>query len=153
MSNKEKKQQNEISAFHRFVAKLGQSDEWVEVENRPEPEPDLLCLNNIDGRRAFELVSLTDESIAILLATGKKENNEPFSTADPSERIIRAKLNKKYQTSVLRIDLLIYTDGRIITPDDVIIPTIKPLFDDIAHPFYAIWFMGEFETRCLWCRL
>ena len=153
MSNKEKKQQEEKDAFLRFVAKLGQSDEWVAVENRPEPEPDLLCLHTIDGRRAFELVSLTDESIAIRLAAGEKANIEPFSTADPSGRIIRAKLNKRYQTSVFRIDLLVYTDGRIITPDDVIIPTIQPLFDNVPHPFDAVWFMGEFETRCLWSRL
>ncbi|WP_256080915.1 hypothetical protein [Massilia sp. YIM B04103] len=151
--NKGKKQHEEKEAFLRFVAKLGQREEWTVVENRPEPEPDLLCLHTTDGRRAFELVSLTDESIAIRLAAGAKASIEPFSTADPSERIIRTKLNKRYQTSILRIDLLIYTESRIITPDDVIIPTIQPLFDKIPHPFDAVWFMGEFETRCLWSRL
>ena len=75
---------------------------------------------------------------------------DAFSTYDPSERIVRKKLQKRYETTASHIELLIYSDGQIITPDDAIIPTIQPLFDSITHPFTHIWFMGEKETLCLW---
>ena len=104
----------------------------------------------MEGPIAFELVSLTDPMIAKLNAAGPKFFWGAFSTSDPSERIIRKKLHKSYETTARRIDLLVYTDGQLITPDDVIVPTILPWFDVIAHQFSCIWFMGEIETRCLW---
>lgn len=144
------KQQNEQYAFSRFVKRLGTQNEWMSIGSRPEPEPDLLCIHITNGPIAFELVSLTDPKIAEIQAAGEKARQEAFSTTDPSERIIRNKLKKSYRTSAHHIELLIYTDGQIITPDDVIIPTILPLIDAIPHPFKQVWFMGEFDTSCLW---
>ena len=144
------KQQNEQSAFTRFVGRLGTENEWVSISSRPAPEPDLLCIHVKDGAIAFELVSLTDPFIAKVQAAGAKAVQNAFSTSDPSERIIRNKLHKKYSTEASRIELLIYTDGQIITPDDAVIPTVLPWFDAISHPFKRVWFMGEYETRCLW---
>ena len=118
--------------------------------SRPEPEPDLLCINSSGKPVAFELVSLTDPEIAKVQAAGSKAHTSAFSTADPSERIVRNKLHKSYKTNARHIELLIYTDGQIITPDDAIIPTIEPWLSAIKHPFKHIWFMGEHETRCLW---
>jgi hypothetical protein len=144
------KQQGEQAAFAEFARRAGMSDVWVAVVSRPEPEPDLLCTHAVDGPIAFELVSLTDPAIAQVQAAGPKAWQDPFSTSDPSQRIVRNKLRKKYATSAKHIELLVYTDGQIITPDDAIIPTILPWFDAIAHPFRRIWFMGERSTCCLW---
>lgn len=123
---------------------------WLRVNSRPEPEPDLLCVHASDGEIAFELVSLTDPAIAEVQAAGGKARQDAFSTSDPSERIIRNKLHKKYTTLARRIELLIYTDGQIVTPDDAIILTISPLLDATTHPFSCVWFMGEFTTCRLW---
>ncbi len=144
------KQKSEQAAFARFVGRLGESDQWLSVSSRPEPEPDLLCIHATRGPVAFELVSLTDPSIAKIQAAGSKAWQEAFSTTDPSTRIVRNKLGKTYTSSARHIELLIYTDGQIITPDDMIVPTILPWFDAIAHSFSRIWFMGEVETRSLW---
>lgn len=144
------KQQNEQAAFHRFIERLGMQDKWLSITSRPPPEPDLLCKHTLDGLIAFELVSLTDPAIAKVQASGSKAIKYAFSTSDPSERIIRNKLEKHYSSDATNIELLVYTDGQIITTDDCIIPTVLPLFDAISHPFKRVWFMGEFETRCLW---
>jgi hypothetical protein len=120
------KQENEQAVFAKFVRCIGMENVWRSVSSRPEPEPDLLCVHASDGPIAFELVSLTDPTIAQVQAAGSKAHEDAFSTSDPSERIIRNKLRKKYTTSAKRIELLVYTDGQIITPDDAIIPTIRP---------------------------
>jgi hypothetical protein len=144
------KQRNEQAVFTRFINRLDRRLDWRELMSRPEPEPDLLCVHDQLGPIAFELVSLTDPEIAKVQAAGSKAYATAFSTSDPSERIIQSKLRKSYTTNASHIELLVYTDGQIITPDDAIIPTIQPWFDSIDHPFKRIWFMGEHETRCLW---
>ncbi|ADI29444.1 hypothetical protein [Methylotenera versatilis] len=144
------KQRNEQAAFARFIGRLGEENHWSRISSRPEPEPDLLCTHIEEGEIAFELVSLTDPLIAKVQAAGERARTDAFSTSDPSERIIRNKLHKTYKTNICRIELLIYTDGQIMTTDDEIIPTIQPWFDAIHHPFKRIWFMGQFETSCLW---
>ncbi len=144
------KQENEQVAFARFVRSMKMESVWLSVSSRPEPEPDLLCVHVSDGSIAFELVSLTDPAIAQVQAAGLKARQDAFFTSDPSKRIICNKLRKKYTTSAKRIELLIYTDGQIITPDDAIIPIIRPLFDATTHPFYCVWFMGELTTCRLW---
>lgn len=144
------KQKHEQITFERFVARLGTRSAWVSIESRPEPEPNLLCVHAVDGPIAFELVSITDPLIAQIQAAGPRASSGASSTVDPSERIIRKKLHKRYETDVPKIELLVYTDGRVITPDDVVIPTLVPWFDTIPHQFQRIWYMGELQTSCLW---
>jgi hypothetical protein len=132
------------------VRRMGTEREWSDVSSRPEPEPDLLCTHKIDGPIAFELLSLTDPELAEVQAAGTKARQEAFCTADPSVRIIRDKPKKKYKSSSQHMELLVYVTGRIITPDDVIVPTIVPWFDAIEHQFRRVWFMGEDATCRLW---
>jgi hypothetical protein len=144
------KQKNEQAVFEKFVLRSGARPDWLSIESRPEPEPDLLCHHVTAGPIAFELVSLTDQKIAEIQAAGTKAIQSAFFTSDPTERIIVKKLGRKCRTSASKITLLIYTDGQIITPDDVIIPTIIPLLDTIEHQFNHVWFMGEHETCLVW---
>lgn len=144
------KRANEQEVFYSFLKRQGMESEWTDVSSRPEPEPDLLCINSHGESVAFELVSLTDPQLARVLAAGPKAHTKAFFTSDPSEIIVRKKLGRSYKTAALHIELLIYTDGRIITPDDVLIPTIVPLLNGIRHPFRHVWFMGEHAIRRLW---
>jgi len=144
------KQQGEQAAFAKFMRRMGMESKWLRICSQPQGEPDLLCTHADDGLIAFELVSLTDSEIAKVQAAVSRSPNKAFWTLDSSARIIRNKLGKKYTTSARCIELLVYTDGQIITPDDSIIPTILPMFDAVAHPFKRVWFMGEHTTRCLW---
>jgi len=116
-----RKQQNEQAAFAEFVRRMGTQGDWLSVDSRPEPEPDLLCIH-VDGPVAFELVSLTDSVIAKVQAAGPKAYQDAFYTSDPAEEIIRKKLRKKYTTSAEHIELLIYTNRQIITPTDEVVP-------------------------------
>jgi hypothetical protein len=144
------KQQNEQQAFAEFVRRMEAQGDWLSVDSRPEPEPDLLCIHAEDGSVAFELVSLTDSTIARVQAARLNVCHDAFWTSDPSVQIIRNKLSKKYTTSAGRIELLVYTNGRIITTDDEIIEGILPWFDACDHPFARVWFMGECGARFLW---
>ena len=56
----------------------------------------------------------------------------------------------KTYTTTHPIELLVYSDGRLINPDDVIIPTITPILESRDGPFRRAWFMGEKTTCLLW---
>lgn len=143
-------QRSEQAAFAEFSRRTGTEGVWLSVSSQPVPEPDLLCTHATDGVVAFELVSLTDSAIAKVQAAGPTARQDAYWTSDPSDLIVRNKLQKKYKTSARQIELLVYTNGQIITPDDAIMPKVLPLFDAIAHPFKRVWFMGELVTCCLW---
>jgi hypothetical protein len=98
---------------------------------------------------AFELVNLCDPELAKVVAAGPNARTGAFSTSDPSARIVKNKLGKTYD-SQHPIELLIYADGPIITPDDVIIPTIRPILESADSTFRRVWFMGEKCTCLLW---
>lgn len=143
------KSTNERAAFLLFVERLGTKNDWSSVSSCEPPEPDLLCVHVANGPVAFELVRITDPNIAKIQGAGTNASQTAFSTSDPSMRIVIDKLKKQY-TTTNAIELLIYSEGQVITPDDVIIPTIAPWFDAIAHPFRRVWFMGEKQVLCLW---
>src|SRR5438093_899416 len=59
-----RKQQNEQAVFAEFVRRMEAQGDWLSIDSRPEPEPDLLCIHAEGRPIAFELVSLTDSTIA-----------------------------------------------------------------------------------------
>ena len=136
----------EIETLRRFISRSGTSLDASSIEKRSPPEPDLLCQGR-EGLVAFEIANLCDGEIAKVLAAGAKARTDAFYTADPSAGIVRAKLKKTYKINY-PIELLVYTDGRLITPDAVIIPTITPILQSRDGPYRRAWFMGE-ETTCL----
>ena len=83
------------------------------------------------------------------MAAGARARTDAFWTSDPSAKIVRNKLGKTY-TATHPIELLVYSDGRLITPDDVIIPTITPILESRDGPCRRAWFMGEKTTCLLW---
>jgi hypothetical protein len=138
----------EVEALRRFIARSGAALDPSTIEKRAPPEPDLLC-RGAEGPVAFELANLCDPEIAKVIAAGPRARTDAFSTADPSAAIVRKKLKRTY-TTTSPIELLVYTDGRLITPDDVIIPTIRPILESLDGPYRRAWFMGEEITCLLW---
>ena len=63
-------QQEEHDAFRQFIDCLQQAEFWLSITSRAPPEPDLLCEHETRGAIAFELVSLTDPTIAAIQAAG-----------------------------------------------------------------------------------
>lgn len=139
----------EVDIFQLFIARSQAAIDPLSIEKRNPPEPDLLCRHSTEGFVAFELANLCDSEIAKVIAAGPRARNDAFSTSDPSAEIVRKKLKKIYMTSH-PIELLVYSDGRLITPDDVIIPTITPILESRNGPYRRAWFMGEKATCLIW---
>ena len=99
----------------------------------------------------FELVEISDSRIAEILATGVNVSAGAIWTTDPTAKILTKKFKAKYVTSH-PISLLIYTNGALISTDDMIKPTIIELASVSSHPFLEIWFSGEESVELLWSK-
>lgn len=146
---RESKESAEKRAFIEFAYLMNEEDVWLSVENRKSPEPDLLCIHSEYGFVAFELVAITDPLIATIDADAYKGSESCFSTSDPTERIIRKKLTRKYVTDH-PIELLVYNDLLTITPDEIIKSKVIDWAGSKSHSFKKIWFKGEHSATCLW---
>ena len=133
MTSEQIKANREMRVFLEFIRKSE-----IEIdgapEGRPPPEPDILCKHRGRGFCAFELVELCDQEIAHTTAKLIDSGGGMafMCNEDPSAKLVRSKIEKKYQTNH-PIELLCYTGGRLVTPDDVIIPTIREIIE--AHGF------------------
>ncbi len=125
------KAHRELRAFHDFADRSALLIDPELVEKRDPPEPDILCRHLLEGWTAFELADLCDANIASRLNRTDGPVVEVFMTSDPSLAIVQKKLSKEYR-SAHPVELLVYSTGRIITPDDVIVPTIRPYVE--SHP-------------------
>jgi hypothetical protein len=139
MRSEQAKGAHEVEVFRRFIVAANLPIDAGSVEKRNPPEPDIRCNDAVGGHLAFELVELCDPTLAKAIAT---LSSEYIRTSDPSARIVSKKLRRNYETT-LPIELLCYTDGRIITPDDVIIPTVTPYLASWRHIFRRAWLFGH----------
>lgn len=146
MASEHTKGQIEIDVFLRFLELSQLPIDRNSVEKRFPPHPDLSCKHQSEGELAFELVEICDPRIAKLIA---KASEDYLRTSDPSASIISKKLRKKYKTDT-PIELLCYTAGRIITPDNVILPTIKPFLRSWRHTFRRAWLLGRKGVYVVW---
>ena len=143
------KEERERAAFADFVHRSPSGANWIRWESRPSPEPDLLCQHRTNGLIAFELVEISDSRIAEILSIGSKASTIAIWTEDPTAKIITKKLKAKYVTTH-PIILLVYTNGALISTDDMIKPTIIDLASTCSHPFHEIWLNGEESVELLW---
>lgn len=142
MNTEQEKAKNEIQVFLDFIACLNLQIDNASVEKRNPPEPDILCRHLEEGLIAFELVELCDSNIASAINKRNPPAVDCFYTSDPSIEVITKKMLKKYQSAYL-IELLCYTNDRLVTPDDVIIPTIIPYLECNSGQFRRVWFFGK----------
>lgn len=151
MSNEHQKSQVELAVFEDFVRFSGLPFDLSTVEKRVPPEPDLLCQLGEEGKVAFELVELCDPNLAKAFSDPAPDDGgvQYIRTADPSFRIVRGKLRKSYETPH-PVELLCYTAGRIITPPDVILPTIAPMLGLFRHTFRRAWLLANNRVHELW---
>jgi hypothetical protein len=149
MSSAAQKAASEREVFLRFVEMLGEATAWHSVTSREPPEPDLLCLNIERGNVAFELVAITDPQIAEVNAGHGRSPTGAYWTSDPTERIIRKKLGRQY-VSEYPIELLVYNDMLVITPEDSIVEIAVAWLGSKEHIFTRAWFMGEHEAQLIW---
>lgn len=144
-----KKASVERDIFAAFARRLGEQEFWTSIESKGPPKPDLICQHRTFGAIAFELVAITDPQLAEINAGRKRYCGQGLWTEDPTQRIIRKKLSRKYE-SEHPIELLIYSDSLVITPDAIIMETAANWLGSKEHPFRRAWFMGESETCKIW---
>lgn len=146
MYSEQAKGADEIKVFLRFLQAVDLPITASSIEKRDPPEPDIRCVHATDGAVAFELVEICDPNLAKAIAA---RSEAYIRTSDPSARIISKKLRRKYTTN-LPIELLCYTNGRVITPDNVIIPTVAPYLQSWRHVFRRAWLLGRKRAYELW---
>jgi hypothetical protein len=71
----------------------------------------------------------------------KPVNGEYVRTTDPTTDITRRKLDKSYLVE-FSVELLLYKEQPIVTPDNVIIPRIV-LECRRLHAYARVWYMGS----------
>ena len=145
MASEHEKGEVEFEVFCRFLEQSGLPIDPSSIEKRFPPEPDIMCRHYSEGEIAFELVELCDQNFAKFIA---QANEGYLRTSDPSEIVVSKKLQRNYETTA-PIELLCYV-GRIISPDNLILPTIKPLFESYRHVFRRAWLLGRKELYVVW---
>lgn len=146
MTSEHEKGEHEIAVFLRFLEASQLPIDPNSVEKRSPPEPDIRCRHRSEGNIAFELVELCDPNLAKSIATASEVY---LRTSDPSPTIISKKLHCKYNSDA-PVELLCYTAGRIITPDNVILPVIRPYLRSWRHVFRRAWLLGHKGVYAVW---
>jgi hypothetical protein len=139
------KAERERRFFRKFVDRSGLPIDLSAIESREPPEPDIYCIHTKDGLLAFELVELCNSELAKDVSDRIKRGKQPgfHMLDDPTGARVRQKIGKTYPNHV-PIELLCYTDGLIVTPDDLILRAITETVRDHGFgQFRRIWLLGE----------
>jgi hypothetical protein len=143
MNAEEEKAIRERLVFHTFLKSSGLPIRPESIESRMPPEPDILCVHENDGKLAFELVEICAEDVARKVSAARRGQEFGFvRSADPSEDVLRKKLEKNYDTPC-PVELLCYTSGRTISPDAVILAALRPMLETNSGKFRRVWLLGD----------
>lgn len=146
MSSENEKGEIEKNIFQDFLKRSGLPINPDTVEKRAPPEPDILCQRADGTFVAIELVEICDSNLAKAIS---RADSHYIRTTDPSQDVIERKLTKNY-TAQHDIELLCYLGGRVVTPDDCVIPNITPLFQNGDHVFKRVWLLGNKGIYLIW---
>lgn len=144
----EEKAERERAVFQAFIKASGLKIDPESVESCKPPRPDIVCFQENDGNIAFELVEICAQDLASKISAIKKEEFGFVRSNDPSRDVLQKKLKKHYETEH-PIELLCYTAGRTISPDDVILAAIHPMIDMNNGQFRRIWLLGD-QCHLVW---
>ena len=148
--NDEKKAAREMQVFENFVKRSGLPIDRQSIRKCDPPEPDMLC--KVSGEYvAFELAEVCSPEIprAISHIPPTEGVSNFIRSGNPVSDIARKKIKKSkdYRTDY-PIELLFYTDGRVVQPPDMSILSIQESFSSDAGRFRRVWFMGEPKETC-----
>ena len=139
-----------MRVFEDFINRSGLPIDRQSIKKCDPPEPDILC--KVSGEYVtFELAEVCSpeipREISSMLQTGGA--SKFIWSGNPVSEIARKKIkkSKKYRTDY-PIELLFYTDGRVVQPPDMSIPSIQDLFSSDTGRFRRVWFMGQPNETC-----
>ena len=131
--------------FAEFVSTGRPDIDPATIASCDPPAPDIACSTFDRERLAFELVELCAPEIAQSISADIKRGGGAsfIRTSDPTAAAILGKLERTY-VSPVPVDLLCYTGGRLVTPDDVIVAEVlQVVSSEGLGPFRSIWLLGE----------
>lgn len=150
MSTEQEKGKIELAVFNEFIHKANIAVKPASINKSGlASEPDIFCTLNSGEELAFELVEICASDIAAAMSKIKKGGVANVATTDPTDKILRQKLDKKYKTN-RPIELLCYTNGRTITPDETILNQAQLWADAMDGPFRKLWLLGELGVYLVW---
>lgn len=150
MCSEKDKAQIELKVFQEFVHLMGLSVDSSSINKYGnESEPDIFCKIS-DEEMFFELVEICAEDVVIYLSkVHRGKNLSAIPTHNPTQKILKNKLNKRYKTKI-PIELLCYTSARVIPTDEQILEEIRRCACLIDEPYRKIWFLGEKDCYQAW---
>ena len=151
MSDDEKKAARELQVFEDFISRCGLPIDRQSIKKCYPPEPDILC--KVSGEYvAFELAEVCSPEIPRAISHIPRPGGVSnfIWSSDPVPEIARKKIkkSKNYRTDY-PIELLFYTDGRVVQTPDMSISSIRDLFSSGTGCFRRVWFMGNETCECV----
>ena len=149
MSSEYEKGVREIEIFRRFIERSQLPIDKDSIEKGRLCEPDIRCVHSMDGPLAFELVEICDPNLAKFVATARPDDGRYLRTSDPSLHILAKKLLRQYSSDA-PVELLCYVDGGVITPDNVLLPTLQHILSGRTFGFRRVWLLGRKDVYVAW---
>ena len=144
----------ERAIFELFLKAKGWPCDVSLFESRNPPEPDILY-RSPDEKVAFELLELCDSPLAEArskLAIGD-ESASYVRPSDPTEKLVKLKLAKRYNSD-FPIELLCYSNGRIGTPDDIVVHRMTAVVKySRSVKFRRVWYFGRKSVYAIYEKL
>lgn len=143
MTREDEKATYEMEVFAAFLKKAPVEIDRSSIRNGDPNlgEPDVVCRSSAGMEVGYELGRLIDPNLAQVVNRWEPQNAEYVRTTDSSSDIARRKIKKSYSVN-FPVELLLYKEYPMITPDNVIIPTLEPVFS-VNHTYARVWFMGD----------
>jgi hypothetical protein len=146
------KGERELETFFRFVTVSQLPYDPNTAKKCYSPKPDILCNHQFDELVAFELVEICDEDIASAPSRLVDGGVEYIRTADPTGKIIAKKLRCKYKCEQ-PIELLCYTQGRVVTPGQIISARLRQCASLMRKSsFRKVWLLNSKTVSLIWER-
>jgi hypothetical protein len=150
MGTEQRKAEVELAVFREFISKAGIGIDSASVRKHDgRSEPDISCTLSIGEQVAYELVEICSSDIAATFNKLRDGGAAGVVTSDPTEKTLRKKLHKTYQ-STLPVELLCYKNGRTVSPDDQIYSETQLWVNAIDGPFRKVWLLGEKGVYEVW---
>ncbi len=150
MGTEQQKAEVELAVFREFISKTSIDIDLASVcKPGTQSEPDIFCTLSTGEQVAYELVEICSSDIAATFTKLRNGGATALATSDPTEKTLWKKLHKTYRTN-LPIELLCYTNGRSVSPDDQIFSEAQLWVNAIDGPFRKVWLLGEKGVYEVW---
>jgi|SRR5580704_13806092 hypothetical protein len=140
MNTEATKKERERLVFEAFIKKSGLQIGPESIQSCDPPEPDIVCWQENEGKIAFELTEICDEAVARVTSTIKGSDQPVYIRGSDPTWKAREKLKKRYETEY-PVELLCYTAGRTMSPDDLVRDKIRSMAEMDNGQFRRIWLL------------